>query len=152
MNSNDNITITFHVNGKLVEQELKKLEQQATELRTKMDAAFTAGDTKQHKKLEQQLKQVEKQTERVAGQHRRLNQTLNNLSTAKPKELRAAMKRLNEELGNPAVKRGSKKLMTYSFDIDKKSPYIANELAITEGNNRKPPPSCCFPHCPTPLT
>ena len=108
MNSNDNITITFHVNGKPVEQELKKLEQQATELRTKMDAAFTAGDTKQHKKLEQQLKQVEKQTERVAGQHRRLNQTLNNLSTAKPKELRAAMKRLNEELGNPAVKRGSK--------------------------------------------
>lgn len=108
MNSNDNITITFHVNGKPVEQELKKLEQQATELRTKMDAAFTAGDTKQHKKLEQQLKQVEKQTERVAGQHRRLNQTLNNLSTAKPKELRAAMKRLNDELGNPAVKRGSK--------------------------------------------
>lgn len=76
MNSNDNITITFHVNGKPVEQELKKLEQQATELRTKMDAAFTAGDTKQYKKLEQQLKQVEKQTESVAGQHRRLNQTL----------------------------------------------------------------------------
>lgn len=95
MNSNDNITITFHVNGKPVEQELKKLEQQ--------------------------LKQVEKQTERVAGQHRRLNQTLNNLSTAKPKELRAAMKRLNDELGNPAVKRGSKKLMAYSFDIDKKA-------------------------------
>ena len=36
MNSNDNITITFHVNGKPVEQELKKLEQQATELRTKL--------------------------------------------------------------------------------------------------------------------
>ena len=99
----------------------KKLEQQATELRTKMDAAFTAGDTKQHKKLEQQLKQVEKQTERVAGQHRRLNQTLNNLSTAKPKELIAAMKRLNDELSNPAVKRGSKKLMAHSFDIDKKA-------------------------------
>lgn len=36
MNSNDNISITFHVNGKPVEQELKKLEQQATELRTKL--------------------------------------------------------------------------------------------------------------------
>ena len=107
MNSNDNITITFHVNGKPVEQELKKLEQQATELRTKMDAAFTAGDTKQHRKLEQQLKQVEKQTEHVAGQHRRLNQTLSNLSTSKPKELRSAMKRLNDELKDPAVKRGS---------------------------------------------
>ena len=107
MNSNDNITISLHVNGKPVEQELKKLEQHATELRSKMDAAFTAGDTKQHKKLEQQLKQVEKQTERVAGQHRRLNQTLSNLSTAKPNELRAAMKRLNDELKDPAVKRGS---------------------------------------------
>ena len=152
MASNEQITISLHVNGKPVEQELKKLEQHATELRSKMDAAFTAGDNKQYKKLEQQLKQVEKQTERVAGQHRRLNQTLNSLSTSKPKELRAAMKRLNDELGTPAVKRGSKKLMAYSFDIDKKSPYIANELAITEGNNRKPPPSCCFPHCPTPLT
>ena len=36
MNSNDNITITFHVNGKPVEQELKRLEQQAAELRTKL--------------------------------------------------------------------------------------------------------------------
>lgn len=84
MNSNDNISITFHVNGKPVEQEIKRLDKQAAELRTKMDAAFTAGDTKQYKKLEKQLKQVEKQTERVVGQHRRLNQTLNNLSTAKP--------------------------------------------------------------------
>lgn len=108
MNSNDKISITFHVNGKPVEQELKRLEQQAAELRTKMDAAFTAGDTKQYKKLEKQLKQVEKQTERVVGQHRRLNQTLNNLSTAKPKELRAAIRQLNDELSHPAVKRGSK--------------------------------------------
>ena len=107
MASNEQITISLHVNGKPVEQELKKLDQHATELRTKMDAAFTAGDTKQYKKLEKELKQVEKQTEHVAGQHRKLNQTLSNLSTAKPNELRAAMKRLNDELKDPAVKRGS---------------------------------------------
>ena len=94
MASNEQITISLHVNGKPVEQELKKLEQHAAELRTKMDAAFTAGDNKQYKKLEKELKQVEKQTERVVSDHRRLNQTLNSLSTAKPKELRAAMKRL----------------------------------------------------------
>lgn len=132
MNSNDNITITFHVNGKPVEQELKKLEQQATELRTKMDAAFTAGDTKQHKKLEQQLKQVEKQTERVAGQHRRLNQTLNNLSTAKPKELRAAMKRLAHTYPCILLKISYRhslldKLKAYFFDIGKKARILRAE-------------------------
>ena len=39
MNSNDNITITFHVNGKPVEQEIKRLDKQAAELRTKMDGS-----------------------------------------------------------------------------------------------------------------
>ena len=107
MVSNEQINISFHVNGKPVEQEIKRLDRYAAELRTKMDAAFTTGDTKQYKKLEKELKQVEKQTERVVGDHRRLNQTLNSLSTSKPKELRSAMKRLNDELKDPAVKRGS---------------------------------------------
>lgn len=107
MDQNEKVTVSLHVNGKPVEDELDKLRAKLKDIKAEKDKAFLVGDTKQYRELGLELSRVEKQVERVEGGHRALNKTLQSMSTAKPKELRSAIRALNAELNDPAVERGS---------------------------------------------
>lgn len=107
MDQNEKVTVSLHVNGKPVEDELDKLRAKFKDIKAEKDKAFLVGDTKKYRELELELSRVEKQVERVEGGHRALNKTLQSMSTAKPKELRSAIRALNAELNDPAVERGS---------------------------------------------
>ena len=107
MNQNETVTVSLHVNGKPVEDELERLRKKLREIKDAKDKAFVMGDMKKYRELELDMKRVEQQAARIEGNHRALNKTLNNLSTSKPKELRAAIRALNAELNSPEVERGS---------------------------------------------
>lgn len=96
------------VDGQQAASELTALEKKARKFKDQMIAANNAGDTKAYNKAQKGLKEVDKEMRNVLRSSYDVNKVLNNLSTAGPKQLKAALSALNKELNSGKVARGSK--------------------------------------------
>jgi len=79
--------------------------------------AYDAGDTKTAKALTAELKKTNKEIADIQKNSDNLAAAMNNLSTAKPKELRKMLAAINKEMESPAVARGSKEWQNYNAQL-----------------------------------
>jgi len=105
---NEEAVLSVFLNGEQAKKEISELEEKIKGWRKQLDEAKKAGDktlveslTKNIKGADNAIKDMEKHVVSVSN-------TLNNLSTSKPKELRATLQSLNQQLQFGGIKRGSK--------------------------------------------
>ena len=95
------------LNSEQAKKEINDLDKKVEDLRRKRQEALDAGDTKSWQKLN---KEVEKHEAKLNGMRSRLegiNKTLDNMSTAGPKQLKNTIKDINALLNSGAIERGS---------------------------------------------
>ena len=101
-------TAKILINDQEAENKLKKMEQQLAVLKKRRDEALRDGKIDvwkaANKEIERLSKNIDKQKTLVQG----LNHTLDDMSTAKQKELEQVVKAVNRQLNSGAVKRNSK--------------------------------------------
>ncbi len=108
-NYQDKVTIETTVNGQQAEDELKKLRQQAIELKEKIAEVYkTQGKSAAYDSLNKELNKTKRNIVEVQKQMYDVNRTLNNLSSASVRDLRRAYNELNSELKNGTIERGTK--------------------------------------------
>ena len=114
MEIKDKATVEVQVNGQEAAKELDRLSKRAEHLKDALAKAQAAGDSKKVKQLNGELKAVSKEMATLKRNIDMVNSTMNNLSAATPKELRRAIKAINQELNSGRVKRGSEEWNQYT--------------------------------------
>ena len=107
-------TVEVQVNGQEAAKELERLSKRAEHLKDALAKAQAAGDAKKVKQLNGELKAVTKEMSSLKRNIDLVNNTMSNLSTATPKEIRKAIKAINQELNSGRVKRGSEEWNQYT--------------------------------------
>ena len=108
-NYQDKITIDTTVNGKQAEDELKRLRQQAIELKEKIAEVYkTQGKSAAYEQLNKDFAKTKRNIVEVQKQLYDVNRTLGNLSSASVRDLKRAYAELNSEIKNGIIERGTK--------------------------------------------
>lgn len=110
---NERATIEVQVNGQQAKQELRDLESYANSLKGRLAEAYKAGDTKQIRKLEAELKKTNAELKTMRTNAKNIDFAMQNLSLAGPKELRQLLKDINAKLNSGHIKRGSAEWKMY---------------------------------------
>lgn len=110
---NERATVEVQVNGEQAKQELKNLESYANSLKGRLAEAYKAGNTKQIKVLEKELKATNSELKMMRTNARNIDVAMNNIGLATPKELRVLLKDINAKLNSGSVKRGSAEWADY---------------------------------------
>ena len=114
---NEQATVTLSINGDDAKKKLEDLRKQASNLSEAIRKAYEAGDDKTAKKLTTEYRKTQSEISKTAKAAENLNTAMNDLSSAKPKELRKALAAINKEMESPAVKRGSKEWEQYNQQL-----------------------------------
>lgn len=108
MASNERFTAEILLNSEKAQDKIKDLQKDLDTLRKKRQEALEKGDTKALNEYDRAIdrtnRKLDKQQQLVTG----VNKTLNNLSTAKVKELEVVIGHINKELNSPHIQRGSR--------------------------------------------
>lgn len=118
-------TITTYVNGEEARKALEELKKTAKGLRGEISKAYEIKDIKGARKLEGQLKGIERQMRDARKEGYNIAETMKRLNEASPKELRDTLRSINTQMNNGTVKRGTKEWNEYK-DMAKK---VRQELA-----------------------
>lgn len=110
---NERATVEVQVNGQQAKQELRDLESYANSLKGRLAEAYKAGDTKQIRKLEAELKKTNAELKTMRTNAKNIDFAMQNLSLAGPKELRQLLKDINAKLNSGHIKRGSAEWKMY---------------------------------------
>lgn len=110
-------TVEVQVNGEQAKNELQSLEKYATSLKDRIAEAYNAGDTKKMKELEKELKKTNAQLRTMRTNAVNIDEVMQNLSTAGPKELQKTLKGINKELESGRIKRGSQEWHEYQAKL-----------------------------------
>jgi len=127
--------LTLLLNGEAAKSEINDLKNKADELKTKIEAASQAGDTKKVKEYQKELAKTNQTVRSLQTDVVHVTQVLNNLSAAKPKELRATLSALNRQLQFSDLKRGSaewNRLQDAVRQVKQEIKNVAAETAIAE--------------------
>lgn len=109
--------VTLNINSQNAKARLEELQKMTGNLTESIKKAYDAGDTKTAKALTAELKKTNKEIADIQKNSDNLAAAMNNLSTAKPKELRKMLAAINKEMENPAVARGSKEWQNYNAQL-----------------------------------
>ncbi len=99
--------LTVLLNGEQAKTELSDLQKKARELAKDIDDARKAGNHTFANQLTRDLKETNKAITALKRETVDVTKVLNNLSSAKPKELSQTLSILQKRLNNPAIKRNS---------------------------------------------
>lgn len=102
----ENSQINLNINAKQANMVLGTLKERAVQLRQELDRAASAGDAKGAKKIEKELRQVQKIITQSTKDTTTLEEVMRRLDKASPKELRKSLQVLNRQLST--LQRGSK--------------------------------------------
>lgn len=95
------------LNNEQAKSQLADLQKKYDDVKQKRDNALSAGDTKSWKKYQKELETVDKQLTKQLTSMKNVNRALDNLSTAKPKELQQTIREINRMLNSGDITRGS---------------------------------------------
>lgn len=101
-------TTELIVDGERAKQELTLIEDKIKSVDKQIRESRKAGDAQLVKSLKDQKNQLLANRKALQKEAIEVNRILNNLSTAKPKELKATIRELTRQLSDPKIKRGSK--------------------------------------------
>lgn len=100
-------TTELIVDGERAKQELTLIEEKVKTIDKQIREARKTGDAQLVKSLKDQKNQLLANRKALQKEAIEVNRILNNLSTAKPKELNATIRELTRRLSDPKIKRGS---------------------------------------------
>ena len=100
-------TVVTRVNGEQAENELKKLQDEARELRTAIAKAYNAGDTGRLRQLEKALKDNQRSARVLKAGMFDVEKVLANLKTSSVRDLQKALRAVTLELNSGRIARGS---------------------------------------------
>lgn len=129
-------TVEVRVNGEEAKQELKNLETIASGLKKELADAYQAGDTSKIKQVTSELRKTEAQIKTLKKDTTALTEVMNNLDKATPKELRATLTAINQQLNSGHIKRGSAEWKYYQQQaklVTAELQKIKTEVQETEG-------------------
>ena len=109
--------VTLNINSQNAKARLEELQKMTGNLTESIKKAYDAGDTKTAKALTAELKKTNKEIADIQKNSDNLAAAMNNLSTAKPKELRKMLAAINKELNSGNVARGSKEWQMYNQQL-----------------------------------
>lgn len=95
------------LNNEQAKKQLADLQKRYDEVKQKRDNALAAGDTKGWKQYQKDLDKIDRQLSKQLTSMQNVNRALDNLSTAKPKELRQTISEINRLLDSGSVERNS---------------------------------------------
>ncbi len=104
-NYNTSANIVLTVNGKQAEKMMSTLEKDAKRLEKQIEKAASAGDKASMKKLQRELNTTKKAMDQLKGSAFNVEDVLNRLDKATPKELQQTLKQLQTQLNG--IERGS---------------------------------------------
>ena len=100
--------VVVKINDDEAKSKLPELEKKADEIKAKFNKCFADNDTKGIKKTAKELKEVYREMDKVRTRTMKIEDALEHLSDATPKELRTTLKFINAELDSGRIKRGTK--------------------------------------------
>lgn len=100
-------TTELIIDGERAKQELTLIEEKVKSVDKQIREARKAGDAQLVKSLKDQKNQLLANRKALQKEAIEVNRILNNLSTAKPKELNETIRTLTRQLSDPKIKRGS---------------------------------------------
>lgn len=100
-------TTELIIDGERAKQELTLIEEKVKSVDKQIREARKTGDAQLVKSLKDQKNQLLANRKALQKEAIEVNRILNNLSTAKPKELNATIRELTRQLSDPKIKRGS---------------------------------------------
>lgn len=109
--------VTLNINSQNAKARLEELQKMTGNLTESIKKAYDVGDTKTAKALTAELKKTNKEIADIQKNSDNLATAMNNLSTAKPKELRKMLAAINKELNSGNVARGSKEWQMYNQQL-----------------------------------
>ena len=101
-------TAKILINDKDAEVKLKNLKQQLETLKRRRDEAFRDGKIDVWKALNREIKETDKNIAKQTTLVQGLNRALDNMSTAKQKELKQVTKAINKQLNSGNIERNSR--------------------------------------------
>lgn len=110
-----NVKVT--INGEEAKKELKSLESYAISLKGRLAEAHDAKDTKKVKQLEKELYKTNRQLKVMRTNTKNIDEAMNNIGLATPKELRSLIRDINAKLSSGHVKRGSTEWKKYQAQL-----------------------------------
>ena len=100
-------TTRIFLNAEEAKKQLDELEKKAEELRKKKEEAAEAGDWREFNKVKRELDQTVKQMDAMKTSAQKVDNVLQNLSTASVKQIQQTIKAINKELSSGSVERNS---------------------------------------------
>lgn len=133
-------TTELIVNGDKAKAELEIINKQIAEVDKQLRKARKDGDQAMVDQLKKQKTQLTANRNALQKEAIEVNRILNNLSTAKPKELNSTIRQLTKMINDPAIKRGGKEWKFLSDSITRCKTELASvnaELQIGQSGWKK---------------
>ena len=105
--------VLVKIDDKEAKTKMPELEKRAEALRTKWEGCFKSGDTKGMKEAGTELRKVYREMDALQKRTMDVDNAMQHLSTATPKELKRIMEQINRELNSGAIERGTKEWDEY---------------------------------------
>lgn len=100
-------TTRIFLNAEEAKKQLDELEKKAEKLREKKEEAAKAGDWREFNKVKRELDQTVNQMDAMKTTAQKVDNVLENLSTASVKQIQQTIKAINKELSSGSVERNS---------------------------------------------
>ena len=120
------------LNSEQATKEITKLEKKVDDLKRKRQEAFDAGDTKSWTKLNKEVDKHESKLKTMRNRLESINKTLGNMSAAGPKQLKDAIRDINNLLNNGTIERGSSQWKALTASLKE----ARTELSKIEGETK----------------
>lgn len=105
--------VLVKIDDKEAKTKMPELEKRAEAIRTKWEGCFKSGDTKGMKEAGKELRKVYREMDSLQKRTMDVDNAMQHLSTATPKELKRIMEQINRELNSGAIERGTKEWDEY---------------------------------------
>ena len=129
--------LSVFLNGDQAKSEIATLEQKAKNLKEEIKKAAKEGDKALEKDLKKQLSETNKTVRALESSVVNVSKVLNNLSSAKPKELRQTLNALQKQLQFSDIERGSQRWNVLQENIRRvklEMKNISAESAVAESS------------------
>lgn len=133
-------TTELIVNGDKAKAELEIINKQIAEVDKQLRKARKDGDQAMVDQLKKQKNQLTANRNALQKEAIEVNRILNNLSTAKPKELNSTIRQLTKMMNDPSIKRGGKEWQYLSDSVKRCKTELASvnsELQIGQSGWKK---------------
>lgn len=117
--NNETTSVKLEVNGEQAAKELERLQKKSKKLTDELNKAIRAGDSRSSKQLAEAIRRNDKEISKMQSSAANLNKVMRNLSGSSVKELNSALRKLQKEMNNGSIARGSREWQEYAQNVAK---------------------------------